>query len=92
METTIQARKQQSPVHGSIFTCITTWNGLSGIEMVIRLAILLIFAAFFIMPLVWLAVAPTAYAGHVRLTKSPWTSGRLPTIWCPEHIRMLAKG
>ena len=34
-------------------------GGLNGIEAVLRIAILLAFAAFFIMPLVWLLIAPT---------------------------------
>jgi len=34
-------------------------NNLNGIEYVLRILILLLFAAFFIMPLIWLLIAPT---------------------------------
>ena len=69
------------------------WNGLSGVEMVVRLAILLLFAAFFVMPLVWLLVAPTRiWQDMYDLTKSPLDVGPLSNYlvaW--NHIAMFGE-
>src|SRR3974377_1897342 len=54
------------------------WNGMSGVEMLIRYAVLFLFAAFFIMPLVWLAIAPTrVWRDMYDLTQSPLSIGPL---------------
>jgi multiple sugar transport system permease protein len=60
VQTVSQAQKPPlNPVGRLIFARNSKWNGLTGIESLIRYAILLLFAAFFVMPLVWLLLAPT---------------------------------
>ncbi len=54
------------------------WNGMNGVEMVGRLVILLLFGAFFVMPLVWLAIAPTrVWRDMYDLNQSPLSIGPL---------------
>jgi multiple sugar transport system permease protein len=79
MQTTIEP--VQPPAAGPwryILARNPKWNGMTGVEMVVRLAILLLFAAFFVMPLVWLLIAPTRiWRDMYDLTKSPLEIGPL---------------
>jgi len=56
-------------------------NNLTAIENVIRLLILLLFAGFFVMPLVWLLIAPTRiWQDMYDLTISPLQIGPLSNV------------
>jgi len=59
MQTTTQQPSIFSRAATFVFRRNRRLGGLNGIEAVLRIAILLAFAAFFIMPLVWLLIAPT---------------------------------
>jgi len=69
-------------------------NDLTGIEYVLRLLILLLFAAFFFMPLVWLLVAPTKqWTQLYDRTIPPLEIGAISgyaTAW--NNIRMFGEG
>ena len=54
------------------------WNGLNRVEMILRLLILLLFAAFFALPLIWLVAAPTRIWHELYdLTRPPLEFGPL---------------
>ncbi len=59
MRTTMTKRSALGQVGFTIFGRNKRLNGMTGIEYILRMLFLLIFAAFFIMPLVWLLIAPT---------------------------------
>ncbi len=94
MQPSIQAPKPPTPNSlRYIFGHNPRWNGMSGIEMIIRLLILLLFGAFFVMPLVWLAVAPTRiWQDMYDLTKSPLDVGPLSNyVVAWNNIAMFGK-
>jgi multiple sugar transport system permease protein len=75
---TVSPTKQRSGILQTIFGPNHRMNNLSIFEEIVRLLILLIFAAFFIMPLVWLAIAPTRiWQDMYDLTQSPLKIGPL---------------
>jgi multiple sugar transport system permease protein len=59
MNTSVQQKSAVEKVLLAIFGRNRRKSGMTGIEMIIRWIFLLIFASFFIMPLVWLLIAPT---------------------------------
>jgi len=69
-------------------------GGLNAVEAVLRIIILLVFAAFFIMPLVWLLIAPTKpYTMLYDRRVDPLTIGPLSgyaQAWA--NIRMFGEG
>jgi multiple sugar transport system permease protein len=78
----------------SIFWRSPKLNNLTGLENVIRLLILLLFAAFFVMPLVWLLIAPSRiWQDMYDLTKSPLQIGPLSNyIQAWNNIALFGKG
>ena len=78
----------------SIFWRSPKLNNMTGLENVIRLLILLLFAAFFVMPLVWLVIAPTRiWQDMYDLTKSPLTIGPLSNyVQAWNNIALFGKG
>src|SRR5215813_9725641 len=53
-------------------------NNLNGLENGLRILILLLFGAYFVMPLVWLALAPSReWQDLYDLSRSPLTLGPL---------------
>jgi multiple sugar transport system permease protein len=59
MQTTLKKKSALEQVLFVIFGRDKRRGGMTGIEVVVRWAFLLIFATFFIMPLIWLLIAPT---------------------------------
>ena len=94
----MQTMPQNPSVFGRAATAVFGRNrrlgGLNGIEAVLRIAILLAFAAFFIMPLVWLLIAPTKpYTMLYDRRVDPLTIGPLSgyaQAWA--NIRMFGEG
>ena len=78
----------------SIFWRSPRLNNMTGLENAIRLLILLLFAAYFVMPLVWLLIAPTRiWQDMYDLTKSPLTIGPLSNyVQAWNNIALFGKG
>jgi len=69
-------------------------NNLTGLENALRLLILLLFAAYFVMPLVWLLIAPSRiWQDMYDLTKSPLEIGPLSNyVQAWNNIALFGKG
>ena len=78
----------------SLFWRSPRLNNMTGLENVLRMLILLVFAAFFVMPLVWLLVAPTRiWQDMYDLTKSPLELGPLSNyVVAWNNIALFGKG
>lgn len=93
----IPERKQKPPLHRLVFAVFgrnPRNSGMTGIESVIRIVILLLFAAFFIMPLVFLVIGPTKpYTAWYDRSLPPLSIGSLGgyvTAW--NNIAMFGQG
>jgi multiple sugar transport system permease protein len=78
----------------SIFWRSPKLNNMTGLENAIRLLILLLFAAYFVMPLVWLLIAPSRiWQDMYDLTKSPLEIGPLSNyVQAWNNIALFGKG
>jgi len=94
MQTTPQERSLFGKVAAAAFNRQRRLGDLTGIEAILRIAILLAFGAFFIMPLVWLLIAPTKpYTMLYDRRVAPLTIGPLSgyaQAWA--NIRMFGEG
>jgi multiple sugar transport system permease protein len=78
----------------SIFWRSPKLNNMTGLENAIRLLILLLFAAYFVMPLVWLLIAPTRiWQDMYDLTRSPLEIGPLSNyVQAWNNIALFGEG
>jgi len=94
MQTTTQQPSIFSRAATFVFRRNKRLGDMTGIEALIRIVILLAFAAFFIMPLVWLLIAPTKpYTMLYDRRVDPLTIGSLggyAQAWA--NIRMFGEG
>ena len=94
MQTTTQQPSIFSRAATFVFRRNKRLGDMTGIEALIRIVILLAFAAFFIMPLVWLLIAPTKpYTMLYDRRVDPLTIGSLSGFaqaWA--NIRMFGEG
>ncbi len=69
-------------------------NNMTGVENLIRLLILLLFAGWFVMPLVWLLIAPTRiWQDMYDLTKSPLEIGPISNyVQAWNNIALFGQG
>ena len=65
----------------SLFVRTPRLNNMNGLENALRILILLLFAAYFVLPLIWLLVAPTRiWQDMYDLTRSPLEIGPLSNV------------
>ena len=65
----------------SLFVRTPKLNNMNGLENTLRILILLLFAAYFVLPLIWLLVAPTRiWQDMYDLTRSPLEIGPLSNV------------
>jgi multiple sugar transport system permease protein len=96
MQTTLPAPRPSllTSVWRSLFWRSPKLNNMTGVENALRILILLLFAAFFVMPLVWLLVAPTRiWQDMYDLTQSPLQIGPLSNyVVAWNNIALFGKG
>ena len=78
----------------SIFGRNPKLNNMSAVENVLRMLILLLFAGYFVMPLVWLLIAPTRiWQDMYDLTKSPLQIGPISNyVQAWNNIALFGQG
>jgi multiple sugar transport system permease protein len=91
MATTVQAPVPTAPSPGKTTTRLrsTRFGGLlrgSTLGLIVRFAILALFAVFFVLPIIWLLLAPTK-SDNALIFSSPLAFGDLQHVWlAAQHL------
>ena len=95
MQTTSEAQPAISArIWRGLFARNPRLSNLTGLENALRIGILLLFAAYFVMPLIWLLIAPTRlWQDMYDLSRSPLEIGPLSNyVQAWKNISILGQG